>query len=269
MQSNVSSPCVSPCVLLTATIRVREDMCFTVRADATLRAEDYRRSFVKWLTVPGVERIVFVENSGCDLSEFVEIARRYSHKRVECLSFLCPPYPGHRGKGYGEAFIVDYALQNSELISESRHLIKASGRYYVRNIETLIAFVKANPELQAICNLQRHLTWADSRVFCGSRDFVAGYLLPFSEIIDDTQGVCFENALARAVHRLMSEGGRWSMLPRAPEIEGVHATNNRAYSVNPIRVALRQGMHWARCQLLGGPYLSSRRIGMSGVGGQK
>src|SRR5215472_863042 len=118
----------TPCVILTATISVQPDMCLTIRTDLSARLNDYRQAFIKWLNNPSAERIVLVENSGHDLSEFITLASRYPSKRVEFLSFKCVNFDGARGKGYGEMLCLDHVLRESKLLRESRHFVKASGR---------------------------------------------------------------------------------------------------------------------------------------------
>ncbi len=244
-------------IVLTATIRVRANMSMTVRTSTSLRLADYRESFLNWLSNRSVQRIVFVENSGYDLSEFEHLARMNSDKSVELLSFVCPDFPGERGKGYGEMFCLDYALRNSRLLEQSRHFIKTSGRYYLRNVQRLVNFLERHPELEVVCNLERNLTWADSRAFAGSVDFLRKYLIPFHETVDDSHGVCFENVLARAAHNLMACGGAWTMLPMVPEIVGVHATNNIKFRLTPWRIAGKRMLHGMRTRLLGSRYRST------------
>lgn len=245
----------SPCIVLTATITVKPDMCLTERKDYSTRLSDYRNSFQKWLDNRSVERIVVVENSGYGMEEFSAAARAVPGKQVEFLSFAAPEFDGARGKGYGEMLCLEHAIRNSRLLAGSGYFIKVSGRYYLRNADKLMMHLNAHPYLEAVCNLKRNLTWADSRAFAASTEFLTEYFTPMRELINDSQGVCFENVLARAVHRLMADGGKWSMLPEPPIIEGIHATDNRRYRLNPLDLVGRQIVHGLRIRLLGGTKL--------------
>ena len=238
-------------VLLTSTVRVRPAMYMTMRTSASLRLADYREAFAMWLSNPAVNRIVFVENSGYDLSEFEELTSPHREKSVEFLSFVCPEFPVERGKGYGEVLCLEHALQHSTLLKQSQIFVKASGRYYLRNGNRLLNFANQNPQLQIICNLEKNLTWADSRAFAGSVDFLANYLLPLKESINDSKGVYFEHILARAAHGVLAHGGSWAMLPMVPEIVGIHATNNIKFGLNPFILTVKKAIHHTKRRLFG------------------
>jgi hypothetical protein len=219
------SPLPSPCLLLTATIRVREDIRMTVRSDINTRLSDYKEAFEKWARDPAVASIVFVENSGIDLSPFQEIARRFPDKNVEFLSFECPPFDGLRGgKSYGEIMCFEHCLAHSSLLNASATFLKVTGRFYVANVGPLMDFVSQKESPNAVCNFYRNLTWADSRVFGGSLDLLRRYLCPMKHLIDENNDMGMEQLLARAIHQLMGDGGTWSPTPEALQIEGVSGT---------------------------------------------
>lgn len=240
-----------PCVLLTATVSVRSDMCLTVRTDTGTRLNDYRQAFHKWLAAPSVRKIVLVENSGFELSEFAAMSSKYHAKAVELLTFQSPPFQGSRGKGYGEMLCLQHALRESALLRSSGHVVKASGRYFLRNVDRLLDYLCRHPDLSAVCNLKRNLTWADSRAFAASVSFLEQYFVPRHELIDDSLGVCFENVLACAVHQLLADGGHWSMMPWLPEIEGIHATDNKRYRLGYLEIRARRLLHYLRLRLMG------------------
>ena len=73
----------STCLLLTATITVKEDVVFTARKDTNARLNDYKRALNLWLAHPATKSLVLVENSGSDLSELREIANQTPQKNVE------------------------------------------------------------------------------------------------------------------------------------------------------------------------------------------
>ena len=94
----------STCLLMTATVQVKDSMVFTARRDTETRLEDYKQAFRLWLACPDVKSLVVVENSGFDLTVFAEMASRVPDKNVEFLSFVCPDFDGSLGKGYGRCF---------------------------------------------------------------------------------------------------------------------------------------------------------------------
>lgn len=218
------------CLLLTATIQVREDIRASVRRDAAVRLEDYKGAFRKWLSHPEVETVVFAENSGYDLAAFSSIAREFPSKRVELLSFECPPFDGgNGGKSYGEMLIFEHCLAHSELLRVSPRFLKATGRFYLANCGSLFALLRRR-ELDAVCNFYRDLTWADSRVFGGSSRLLSDFLLPLRDQIDENRERGIEQLLARAVHTLLGQGGSWSPTPEPLQIEGVSGTVGKVWT---------------------------------------
>lgn len=225
----------APCVVLTGTIKVADDICKTARKDLSTRLSDYTTAFKKWLMKPGVGSLVFVENSGYDLSEFQSLADAFPEKRVELLSFSCPPFDGSFGKGYGEMFCLKYCLDHSTILKQSSHLFKVTGRYDVANADELIRYISDHPETDVFCTLRRNLTWADSRAFGSRVDFLRDYLCPMHNQINDSKLSEFERVLARAIHEAMADGGTWSMWPQDVEILGVCGGDNLTWTPGPVK----------------------------------
>ncbi len=231
-----------PCVLLTATIDVKKSIAFLKRSDSKLRLDDYKRALRLWLADPSVSRLVICENSGADLEELraiVEDSRQYD-KTIEILSFVQSSFPGHLGKGYGEMKTLSHMLDNSKVLADSAKFIKVSGRYYVRNIKPLVDYLSNHEDIDIVCDLSENLSFADSRCFGGSVSFMRQYLCPMQEYINDSDEVYFEHVLARAVHRAISDGKRWSLLPCAPDIVGVSGTSNIPYKASAIRRVIKE-----------------------------
>lgn len=219
----------SACLLLTATIQVNQDVVFTARKDPNTRLSDYKQALTQWLAHPGVQSLVLVENSGSDLSALREIADRAPGKNVEFVSFMAPAFDGALGKGYGEMICLEQALKHSELLARSSRFVKVTGRYYLTNAARFLAFAEGRRDADVICDMLVNLTWADSRVFAGTTDFLRSYLFPLREEVNDSQGSNFEHVLARAVHACMADRGIWAEPPFPLEIQGVSGSQDRGW----------------------------------------
>ncbi len=228
-------------VLLTACINTGAVIA-TERRDPAVRLEDYRRALEKWVRVREVDGIVFCENSGADLSSLKAIARAATEPAptVEFLSFYGQDFDPSLGKGRGEMRIIRHAVEHSELISRSALIIKVTGRLFVPNIAAIAKSVIRMEGVDLLCDLRKNLTWADSRVFCATSKFLRDYLLPYEEIVNDSMGVYFEHALARAAHRAMADGRRCELPSRAHRLEGVAGTNNQRIPAGVISQARRE-----------------------------
>jgi hypothetical protein len=102
------------------------------RADPQLRLEDYKQALRYWLAYPhpAADRILFLENSGADLSELYEIAANENlhRKPVEILSVPGNRIPEGANYGYTEMQMLDEGLPQSQLRQQTTHMIKATGR---------------------------------------------------------------------------------------------------------------------------------------------
>jgi hypothetical protein len=198
------------------------------RRDPEERLKDYQFSLKHWLSLPRFRNIVFCDNSGSDLAGIHETIRTTNplHKQVEVLSFFGQPERPEFGKGYGEMRIIGHALAHSRFIKETNRVMKVTGRYIVRNAEAIAEAVCKTDGVDVFCDLRRNLSTADSRFFCATPDFLMNYFMPLRGIMNESAGICFEDVLARAVHRAMADGRRWSMLPYAHDLRGIAATAN-------------------------------------------
>jgi hypothetical protein len=221
----------SVCLLLTATITVKEDMVFTARKDTNTRLNDYKQALTLWLSHPDVKALVLVENSGSDLSELLEIASKTPEKEVEFLSFKAPEFDGSLGKGYGEMICLQHAIEHSHLLARCPRFVKVTGRYFLMNATGFLHFVESQRDAEIICDMLLNLTWADSRVFAGTTDFLRNYLLPLRHEVNDSQRSNFEHVLARAAHACMANRGVWAEPPFPLEVQGVSGSQDRGWQM--------------------------------------
>ena len=64
------------CLLVTATVDPK-GMKFLVRNDVNVRLNDYKKTFLNILNNYKINKIIFIENSGFNISIFKEIAKKY------------------------------------------------------------------------------------------------------------------------------------------------------------------------------------------------
>ena len=207
-----------------------------------LHLNDYRTALIRWIQVREVDGIVFCEGSGADLSDLQAIASAAQSQRqqVEFLSFNGQDFDPSLGRGYGEMRIIRHAVEHSELIARAKLIIKITGRLFIPNFASIAKDAARSGDIDLICDLHSNLTSADSRVFCATRTFLQEYLLPYGEIVNDSNGIYFENALARAAHRAMADGRRFSLPTRAPRVNGVDASKNQRISAGMVKQGMRQ-----------------------------
>lgn len=144
-------------ILFTATVQVNRGISGVTTADPRQREEEYAANLRYFLAEhPRLRRLVFAESSGWPLDRLRAIAGRENPhgKEVEILQLDCNDFPGSAGKGYGEAMILDRALDASRLVRDVRRIIKMTGRQRVLNMTRLLERAPAGFEL--LCDLRDH-----------------------------------------------------------------------------------------------------------------
>jgi hypothetical protein len=118
-------------LVMTATI-VPAPNAQVKRSSPRVRLEDYKRALQFWLRYPHAcaERILFLENSGADLSELQGIAEQENPlgREVEFLSLPVHEIPPGGNYGYTEMQMLDEGLALSKLRPATTHMIKTTGR---------------------------------------------------------------------------------------------------------------------------------------------
>src|SRR5580704_6844778 len=102
------------------------------RSSPQVRLEDYKLALRFWLSYPhpAAARILFLENSGADLSELRAIAETENpfDREVEFLSLPVQEIPAGTNYGYAEMQALDEGLALSKLRRATTHMIKTTGR---------------------------------------------------------------------------------------------------------------------------------------------
>ena len=121
-------------ILLTACVNPG-GMPFTVLNDTSERLRQYREALDFYLRETA-QPIVFCENTLCDFSE--DYKEYIASGRLEYITFDGNNFDKSKGKGYGEALIMEEAFRRSQLLGQCNFVVKITGRLIVRNISQLI-----------------------------------------------------------------------------------------------------------------------------------
>ncbi len=167
--------------------------------------------------------VVFIDSSNI-ISERIQAVG----KEIKCFeyhSFLSSF--SYLGKGHGEKEILDYAIQNSKIISEAKRVIKITGRYRIANLKEIINKVKfSNAEVHV--NFASNLMRCDSRIIIFKPSFYNLYFKPSLEkYLSEPDKQYFEDVLSQAVHLLIAEKGIYEPLPKYPFYIGFNGENGR------------------------------------------
>ncbi len=179
--------------------------------------------------------IVFCENSGYKSEEIEGLIGSVVNNKSEYLQFDGQQFPRELGKGYGELTAIKYAVEHSNIIRHSDYVIKVNGRYFIKNIKKITRALLTDRDVYIVADLQRNLTWGDTRVFIFKPSFITDYLSELLDSINDLKGSFLEHALARAVFRAIGDGYKWKPLPSNPIIIGYSGTYDIPYNPSVFR----------------------------------
>ena len=180
-------------ILLTGCINPN-GMSFTTLTDVNERQTQYFHAIQYYLRNTHCN-IVFCENSNTDIRSHFN--SNIFKNRLEILTFL-GNQDKQRGKGYGEAEIIEYALQHSLLMHKNTIIIKITGRLIINNINTILKSLKHQERDFISCIIHSDFKFADSRIICATSTFYKEFLNN-KNMINDNNGVYFEHALCFSV----------------------------------------------------------------------
>ena len=209
-------------ILLTACVNPG-GMPFTVLNDTSERLRQYREALDFYLnetTLP----IVFCENTLCDFSE--DYKEYIASGRLEYITFDGNNFDKSRGKGYGEALIMEEAFRHSRLLDQCNFVVKITGRLIVRNISQL---VKDNRRMftDTIQTFYPNNNMADSRLVILPKLFCIVDFLARKDSINDTEGYYFEHLL----YDTIISRKKYVYIPflHVPLIDGVSGSTGNVY----------------------------------------
>mgnify|MGYP006995093844 CR=1 FL=1 len=182
-------------ILLTACVNP-QGMSYTVLQNAKERLTQYKESIDYYVSSTTL-KIVVVENTGFNFKSLFNNSSLYD--RVEFLTFQGNDFDKEKGKGYGEAKILQYAFDNSIFLRSADMVVKISGRYITTNFEALMTRVRKKGVVYANLSKIRHKKLCDSRFFVAPPEFYTKYFLPICWKINDSKNVYFEHVLFEAI----------------------------------------------------------------------
>jgi hypothetical protein len=231
---------------MTATISPPAVVTNLSRTDPAQRLRDYLWALTFYLQLPVevLPRILFVENSNSDISQLCELAAQFPDKTVEFLQFEGLGYPSRYGRGYGEARLLDYAMDNSSIVkglSDVDIIWKATGRLRLLNFSAMSS--SAPDDFDLYCDFKNYpMAWVDMRFFAFTKSGYEAMLRGMADTVREdlpTSGVA-ENHLHRILGKHLPEG---RIIPRFrlnPIVDGIQG-NNHSYS-RGWRNAIKNGI---------------------------
>ena len=216
-------------ILLTACINPG-NMPYTALVDIEIRTKQYIDALNYYL-LNTRNKIVFVENTNTDIS--FHFKNHIDNDRLEYIMFDGnSTFDNRKGKGYGEALIIDWALKNSKFINSDTDILKITGRLILKNLSLLnkiycLAKSKHTHPLTLASIINFDV--ADSRAFIAHKSFFLDVFLKKKEEIYDSKDIYFEHVLLQSIIDWKNSGAIFIPIRFYLDIRGVSGSLGNVY----------------------------------------
>jgi hypothetical protein len=233
---------MSVVILLTACVNPT-GMSFTKLQNPKKRLDQYKEA-LDWYLLNTNCRIVFVENTNCDISS--DYSEFIIKKRLECLNFDGNSYDKSLGKGFGEGCIIKYALEHSSFLIDSSIIIKITGRIILNNVNIFLNSIEnKTPNGEFVeCDFNRKISMAKSIVIIATIKFYRDYFTKYSELINDSLGYEFENALGSAIRDFLQDGHLLYLFKVPVRLAGVSGTSNKMIQNHSFKFKVKKVLYF-------------------------
>lgn len=201
-----------------------QGMSFTQINDKKIRAEQYYEAINYYLNNTKY-KILIVENTLFNMpSVFLD------NNRIEYLTFDGNNFNKELGKGYGEALIIDYALNYSKFLKENKdsYIVKITGRLSTLNINKLIDSLPDNNKGYISANITWKQNFAYSYFFISNFKFLK-YFVEKKDLINDSKGIYFECLLVKSIKIMNKKGFKFLGLSEPIKIKGISGSTGSQY----------------------------------------
>ena len=222
-------------ILLTACVNPN-GMAYTTVQNPQIRLNQYKTT-LRWYLENTKEKIVFIENTLCDFSnDFYEYI---TSGRLEYITFEGNTYNRMLGKGYGEAMILNTALEQSKILRESDTIIKITGRLKILNINKLIHNIKSQKTVYANTDIKNGHAFCYSTIFISPKEFLKKYFLPKINSLNDSNGYYFEHLLYDTMMIWRKAGESHSDFKSPLIIDGISGSTGKKYLISKRGLRLK------------------------------
>lgn len=197
--------------------------------------------------------IVFVDNSGFDLTPLQHSLPPAGRQHVEFISLDKDKFDISKGKGYNELLLINQAVRQSETIRKAGAFMKVTGRYPIYNIRHFLHTAGQAIYQQGVklyCDIKDHnlydrlhLGWcghsADVRLFACTIPFYQRNIAPCYNLCNDYEGRMLENIFFDIVKRSIQDEPVIVRFKKEPHFGGIEGSNVKAVSFSKNQDSLK------------------------------
>lgn len=189
--------------------------------DTNVRLEQYDNAIKRYIKESCFDKIVFVETSDfpLEVETYKTLACSYN-KEFEFIPFLGNSLKvREKGKSYGEAEAILYAIKNSKLLTNEDIIYKVTGRIFLTNSKKIT-------KTKDFCRNEffSYFKYLDQRCvtyfFKFNKQDYLRYFSDVQDLVDDSNGIDIETVFYRKICRLQVEHKPFKYYPRLTGIIG-------------------------------------------------
>ncbi len=225
-------------IVVTGTVAPRSDQRSLKLVETEERLWQYKNALEKLILAEPNAKIVFAENSGYGKDGFEDMVRLASEHsmKLEVLSFSGNHEAVvNQGKGYGEGEILQYVLENSQLVKGEKNLLKITGRLTVDNIAKIVRCIRSDRVYFNVPNIHRK-EFYDTRMYAMPVDVFKNFFKEEYKKVHDSNGYFLELAYTDAALR---NGLHVYNFPSYPRIVGVSGSSGTKYEYTEWKSKIR------------------------------
>ena len=206
--------------------------------NASERLLQYKLATLRWVVESPFNKIVFIDNTNVEVFSDAEISQIHDYG-VELEQIVTKPNPiiQTRGTSFGISEIYETAINQSELINDSNHFAKVTGRLFVENMGDLIDDVH-NDYSYLIRWLSKGLFRFkpgrfDERFGIYNKEFYVNNLLPLKSEMDDSKDRWIEKVYDEVLEK---EKLKLKCFNAYPKIVGISGHHGKPYDGNNMYI---------------------------------
>jgi hypothetical protein len=236
--------------LIITTAVTPKNVPYLSMTDSNERIIKYQIAIEIWLKkIPNL-KIILCDGTGFDWLPIIKT--KYDPEQFECLTHFNDVDGVERyGKGFGEIKSINYAIDNSNIISENKHFMKITGKYWVDNIDR---FSEEDLYSEFKCkSIFKISVWSilyiNSAFYTCSVYTYRKYFYDSYKLINDHTGKDLEHVLGDVI---VSNAMKNYQFRVSPAICGWTGTGNHAIDLSSksIKDKLREVKYWCLSWIL-------------------
>lgn len=224
----------APPILITSSV-IAMDKTVHLK-DEKLRIFHTLESIGRWLEIYPQAQLVICDGSGFDFSSL--ILKEFPQANIECLFFNNDANMIHlHGKGFGEGEIIRFAIENSQVISNSSWFAKCTAKLWVDNFLDCVHAWNGIFLCQAFFSdvfsfKKTQLQYVDTRFYLVDKNFYIKNLLNSHIDIGGSSGISIEDRFLELIQKERLERVFFST---PPIVCGVGGGSGKYYKNSTIR----------------------------------